>query len=103
MLPHTECAALTRRNSVELIFIYKPAGLALESIMPRAANTQNPLLQFVSNGRLVVQILIGLVAGIILALVSPAAAAWVAILGNLFVSALQAVAPNPNGQAACRE
>ncbi|AEC20038.1 serine/threonine transporter SstT [Pusillimonas sp. T7-7] len=61
--------------------------------MPRAANTQNPLLQFVSNGSLVVQILIGLVAGIILALVSPAAAAWVAILGNLFVSALKAVAP----------
>ncbi len=61
--------------------------------MPRAAITQNPLLQFVSNGSLVVQILIGLVAGIVLALISPTAAAWVAILGNLFVSALKAVAP----------
>src|SRR5690606_11329911 len=64
-----------------------------ESVMPRAANKQNPLLQFASNGSLVVQILIGLVAGVILALVSPTAASWVAILGNLFVSALKAVAP----------
>ena len=61
--------------------------------MPRASNNQNPLLQFVSNGSLVTQILIGLVAGVILALVAPQAAGVVALLGNLFVSALKAVAP----------
>ncbi|MDS1141984.1 serine/threonine transporter SstT [Pusillimonas sp. SM2304] len=61
--------------------------------MPRAAITKNPLLQFVSNGSLVVQILIGLVAGIVLALISPSAANAVAILGDLFISALKSVAP----------
>jgi len=61
--------------------------------MPRAANKQNPLLQFVSNGSLVTQIVIGLIAGVVLALVWPTAAGWVSILGDLFVSALKAVAP----------
>lgn len=61
--------------------------------MPSAAVKQNPLLQFVSNGSLVVQILIGLAAGIVLGLVSPAAAGWVGIAGDLFVNALKSVAP----------
>src|SRR3546814_9043177 len=61
--------------------------------MPRAAVKQNPLLQFVSNGSLVVQILIGLVAGVVLALLSPTSASWVGIVGDLFVNALKAVAP----------
>jgi serine/threonine transporter len=61
--------------------------------MPYAPVKQNPLLQFVSNGSLVVQIVIGLLAGIVLALVSPAAAGWVGIVGDLFVNALKAVAP----------
>src|SRR3546814_4831890 len=63
------------------------------SDLPRAAVKQNPLLQFVSNGSLVVQILIGLVAGVVLALLSPTSASWVGIVGDLFVNALKAVAP----------
>ncbi|WP_134388924.1 serine/threonine transporter SstT [Leminorella grimontii] len=42
---------------------------------------------------LVVQILIGLIAGVILAYISAPAAAAVGILGSLFVDALKAVAP----------
>lgn len=61
--------------------------------MSRSAAKQNPLLQFVSNGSLVVQILVGLLAGILLAIMSPSAAASVAVLGQLFVQALKAVAP----------
>lgn len=44
-------------------------------------------------GSLVVQISIGLVAGIVLSLVSPGAAKASMLLGNLFVQALKAVAP----------
>ncbi|WP_447529505.1 serine/threonine transporter SstT [Vreelandella sp. TE19] len=42
---------------------------------------------------LISQILIGIVAGVLLALWAPAGAAHVALLGQLFISALQAVAP----------
>lgn len=42
---------------------------------------------------LVTQILIGLFAGIVLALVSPSSAMTVGLLGSLFVSALKSVAP----------
>ncbi|WP_447893952.1 serine/threonine transporter SstT [Vreelandella sp. GE22] len=42
---------------------------------------------------LISQILIGIVAGVLLALWAPAGAARVALLGQLFISALQAVAP----------
>ena len=45
------------------------------------------------TGSLVVQIAIGVVAGIALALVSPGAAKSAMLLGNIFVSALKAVAP----------
>lgn len=60
--------------------------------MPRAVK-QNLLLQFACNGSLVVQILIGLVAGIVLAFIAPQWAVQVGLLGDLFVSALKAVAP----------
>ncbi|CAI1156983.1 Na(+)/serine-threonine symporter [Serratia fonticola] len=53
----------------------------------------NKLLLRITQGSLVKQILIGLVAGIVVALVSPAAAAAVGLLGSLFVGALKAVAP----------
>ncbi|CAI0751156.1 Na(+)/serine-threonine symporter [Serratia fonticola] len=53
----------------------------------------NKLLRRITQGSLVKQILIGLVAGIVVALVSPAAAAAVGLLGSLFVGALKAVAP----------
>lgn len=42
---------------------------------------------------IVVQILIGMVAGVLLALLAPAWAAKVAILGDVFISALKSVAP----------
>ena len=51
------------------------------------------LLQRITQGSLVKQIMVGLVAGILVALVSPAAAAAVGLLGTLFVGALKAVAP----------
>ncbi|AZN35290.1 serine/threonine transporter SstT [Iodobacter ciconiae] len=55
--------------------------------------TQNPLLRLLNRSSLVSQIMIGLIAGIALALFFPAAAQSVGLLGNLFVSALKAVAP----------
>lgn len=45
------------------------------------------------QGSLVKQIIIGLVLGVLLALLSPSAAKSVAILGSFFVGALKAVAP----------
>ncbi len=52
-----------------------------------------PLLKLLNRTSLVLQIMIGLVAGIVLALVAPQAAASLAFVGKLFVSALKAVAP----------
>jgi serine/threonine transporter len=54
---------------------------------------QHPLLQLLNRTSLVLQIAIGLVAGIVLALLWPEGAASVSFLGNVFVSALKAVAP----------
>ncbi|EKT58141.1 serine/threonine transporter SstT [Providencia burhodogranariea] len=51
------------------------------------------LLRFISQGSLVKQILVGLIAGILLAWLWPSAAKNVGLLGDLFVSALKAVAP----------
>lgn len=56
--------------------------------------TKQPrFLQLITRGSLVKQILVGLVAGIILASISTQAALAVGLLGTLFVSALKAVAP----------
>ncbi|MHA6194104.1 serine/threonine transporter SstT [Pseudomonas wadenswilerensis] len=52
-----------------------------------------PLLNLLNRTSLVLQIMIGLVAGIVLALVAPQVAASLAFVGKLFVSALKAVAP----------
>ena len=46
-----------------------------------------------SEGNLIVLILIGMVLGVVIALISPTAAMAVSILGKLFVGALKAVAP----------
>lgn len=54
---------------------------------------QHPLLQLLNRTSLVLQIAIGLLAGIALALFLPEAAASVSFLGTVFVSALKAVAP----------
>lgn len=53
----------------------------------------NKLLAQITQGSLVKQIMVGLAAGIILALLSPSAAKAVGLLGTLFVGALKAVAP----------
>lgn len=51
------------------------------------------MLVAILRGSLVLQIVIGLVAGLLLALVSPSAAKSVGLLGDLFIGALKAVAP----------
>jgi serine/threonine transporter len=51
------------------------------------------VLQKIASGNLVAQIAIGIAAGIVLLLVSPAAAEKTMLLGDLFVQALKAVAP----------
>ncbi|MBJ7222559.1 MULTISPECIES: serine/threonine transporter SstT [unclassified Brenneria] len=56
-------------------------------------NQQSRFLQYITRGSLVQQILLGLVAGIILASVSTPAALAAGLLGTLFVGALKAVAP----------
>ena len=53
--------------------------------------TPSGFIGFIARGSLVKQILVGLVAGIILAVVSTPAAAAVGLLGTLFVGALKAV------------
>lgn len=52
-----------------------------------------PLLQLLARTSLVMQIAVGLAAGILLALFFPQAADEVGFLGSLFISALKAVAP----------
>ncbi|MGF1692562.1 serine/threonine transporter SstT [Photobacterium kagoshimensis] len=52
-----------------------------------------PFLARVANGSLVIQIIVGIVAGILLATISPESATQAGFLGSLFVSALKAVAP----------
>lgn len=47
----------------------------------------------ITRPSLVLQILIGIIAGVVLALISPNSATSVGFLGDLFVSALKAVAP----------
>jgi serine/threonine transporter len=54
---------------------------------------QHPLLRLLNRTSLVSQIMVGLIAGIALALFFPAAAQSAGLLGSLFVSALKAVAP----------
>ena len=51
------------------------------------------LIDKILSGSLVLQIGIGIVAGVVLSLVSPDTAGSAMLLGNLFVSALKAVAP----------
>lgn len=52
-----------------------------------------PLLHIINHTSLVAQIALGLLAGILLAWLWPEATASVGFLGNLFISALKAVAP----------
>jgi len=56
-------------------------------------NPNPTLMQRFLNGSLVLQIIVGIIAGIIVASVSPGAAQSLSFLGALFVGALKAVAP----------
>ncbi|MBO5393045.1 MAG: serine/threonine transporter SstT, partial [Pseudomonas sp.] len=56
-------------------------------------DTPPTLLQKLKRTSLVTQIVIGLIAGILLAWLAPSAALSVAFIGKVFVSALKAVAP----------
>ena len=51
------------------------------------------LMQKIMSGNLVLQIAVGILLGVLLYLLSPSAAQTAMVLGNLFVSALRAVAP----------
>ena len=59
----------------------------------RTENSGRGLIQRLIQGSLVTQIMIGLLAGIALAWFSKSHALAVGLLGELFVSALKAVAP----------
>ena len=52
-----------------------------------------PVINRIVSGSLVLQIAVGIVAGIALSLISPDAGRASMLLGNLFVQALKAVAP----------
>ncbi|WP_340609665.1 serine/threonine transporter SstT [Xenorhabdus bharatensis] len=54
---------------------------------------QKGFVQYIVQGSLVTQIIIGLIAGILLAWIIPSVAQSVGLLGALFVGALKAVAP----------
>ncbi|OED82836.1 serine/threonine transporter SstT [Vibrio breoganii] len=54
---------------------------------------QNTFIARMAKGNLVLQILVGIVAGALLAVASPSAATSAGLLGSLFVGALKAVAP----------
>jgi len=53
----------------------------------------NSIIQRITSGSLVLQIGVGIIAGIVLSLLSPQAGTAAMLLGNLFVQALKAVAP----------
>ena len=55
--------------------------------------SNNQLLHRLMHGNLIAQIAAGIALGVVLFLISPKAAASVALLGGLFVDALRAVAP----------
>ncbi|HLR87121.1 MAG TPA: serine/threonine transporter SstT [Wenzhouxiangella sp.] len=61
--------------------------------MPDQPRHSNPVVHFLLHGSIVVQIIIGLIAGIIVAWLAPGAAESVGLLGTFFVNALIAVAP----------
>ncbi|MDO9599146.1 MAG: serine/threonine transporter SstT [Azoarcus sp.] len=55
--------------------------------------TMNPLFRLVCRTSLIAQIAIGMACGIVFAMLAPDAARSVALLGDVFISALKAVAP----------
>jgi serine/threonine transporter len=67
--------------------------IAGQTFEPRTTMPTQSLLNRIMSGSLVLQIAIGIVAGVLLSLISPTAAKSSMLLGNLFVQALKAVAP----------
>jgi serine/threonine transporter len=63
------------------------------SLEESAPQPQKSIAEFFFGGNLVLRIALGIVAGILLAVLWPAAASSSMLLGNLFVQALKAVAP----------
>ena len=61
--------------------------------MSTPATGGHPVVRFFFQGSLVLQISLGLLIGVVLALVSPASAVSAGLLGTLFINALKAVAP----------
>lgn len=55
--------------------------------------SKNGIIERYVNGNLVIQILVGIVLGIIVAMISKELAMSFSILGNLFIKALKAIAP----------
>lgn len=70
-----------------------PCVKIADSFKPEITFHMSPVLRLLNRTSLVTQIVIGLVAGIALALLAPAIALDLAFLGKVFVSALKAVAP----------
>src|SRR5690625_3175781 len=61
--------------------------------MPDQPRHSNPVVHFLLHGSIVVQIIIGLIAGVFVAWLVSGAADSVGMLGALFVSAMMAVEP----------
>lgn len=72
---------------------YSSCATVRGSFKPETPLHMTPVFRLLSRTSLVTQIIIGLVAGIALALVAPSLALDLAFLGKVFVSALKAVAP----------
>ncbi len=61
--------------------------------MKQSVAQKNSIWHFIKTGNLIIQILIGLVIGALIAVIMPDAVPKVKILGDLFVGALKAIAP----------
>ena len=71
--------------------VFKQIAGSLRNV--RTEMSTQSVLNRIMSGSLVLQIAIGIAAGVALSLLSPPAAKASMLLGNLFVSALKAVAP----------
>jgi len=85
-LPQAALKALSTQARRPLPHAQQPENHAMSQAI-------HPALQLLNRTSLVTQIIIGLLAGIALAVIAPQAALSVGFIGNVFVSALKAVAP----------
>lgn len=61
--------------------------------MLKVLNPNSALSKFINKVPFILQIIIGMVVGILLALVVPSSNNFITLLGDLFVSGLKAIAP----------